>query len=164
MTRGRVVARAASRGLVHAAGRRGAALRGLLLVLGVAGPAAGQPPVATLQVTVANVRSDRGHVLVAVCPRESFLRPTCAWRGSAPARVGAVVVVVQGMPPGVYAVQSYLDENDDHRLNRSLLGIPTEGMGFSNDAAFRFGPPAFDEAAVRVAAGVGAISLRLRYF
>lgn len=135
-------------------------------VLGVAGlQAAAQPaPTGILQVTVANVRSDHGHVLVAVCPRESFLKPTCAWRGSTPSRVGTVVVEVTGLPPGVYAVQSYLDENDDHRLNRSLLGIPTEGMGFSNNAAFRFGPPSFDDAAVRVTAGIGALSLRLRYF
>lgn len=131
--------------------------------LAAAQPAAA-PAAATLQVTVTNVRSDRGHVRVAVCPRESFLRPTCPWRGSAPSQPGSVVVQVTGIPPGIYAVQSYLDENDDHVINRTLLGIPTEGLGFSNDAAFHFGPPSFNDAAIRLEAVGGMVSLRLRYF
>ena len=101
---------------------------------------------------------------VAVCPRAAFLQPTCAWHAAAPARVGSVVVVVPGVPPGVYAVQAFLDENDDGKINRSLFGLPTEGMGFSRDAPMRFGPPSFDDAAVRVGEGGGAVSLRLRYF
>ncbi len=118
----------------------------------------------TLQVTVTNVRSDRGRVRVAVCPRASFLQPSCAWHAFAPAHVGSVVVTVSGLPLGVYAVQSYLDENDDGKINRSLLGIPTEGLGFSNDAPMRFGPPSFDDAAIRLGSAGGAVSLRLRYF
>ena len=117
-----------------------------------------------MQVTVTNVRSEHGHVRVAVCPRASFLQANCAWHAAAPARVGSVVVTVPGLPPGVYAVQSFLDENDDGKINRSLLGIPEEGMGFSRDAPMRFGPPSFDDAAIRVGEAGGAVSLRLRYF
>ncbi len=123
-----------------------------------------QPAGVAVQVTVTNVRSDRGHVRVAVCPRAGFLQPNCAWHAFAPAHVGSVVVVVPGVPPGVYAVQAFLDENDDGKINRSLLGIPKEGMGFSRDAPMRFGPPSFDDAAVRVGADGAAVSLRLRYF
>ncbi len=126
-------------------------------------PRADTAPV-TLQVTVTNVRNDHGHVRVAVCPRASFLQPSCAWHAAAPAHAGSVVVTVPGLPPGVYAVQSYLDENDDGTINRGLLGLPTEGIGFSNDAPMRFGPPSFDDAAVRLGPADGAVSLRLRYF
>ena len=124
---------------------------------------AAEPGVA-LQVTVTNVRSERGHVRVAVCPKASFLQASCAWHGVVPARVGSVVVTVEGLPPGVYAVQSFQDENDDGVINRSLLGIPKEGIGFSRDAPMRFGPPSFDDAAIRVGEAGGAVSLRLRYF
>ncbi|MGI4977170.1 MAG: DUF2141 domain-containing protein [Janthinobacterium lividum] len=130
-------------------------------------PAAGgvaQPAGVAVQVTVTNVRSARGHVRVAVCPRAAFLQPSCAWHAVAPAHAGSVVVVVPGVPPGVYAVQAYLDENDDGKINRSLLGIPEEGIGFSRDAPMRFGPPSFDDAAVQVGADGAAVSLRLRYF
>ncbi len=145
----------------------GAALAALGLCWGagaVAQPVPEDAGAVSLQVTVTNVRSDRGHVRVAVCPRAGFLQPTCAWHAAAPAHAGSVVVTVSGMPPGVYAVQAYLDENDDGKINRSLLGIPTEGIGFSNDAPMRFGPPSFDDAAVRVGEAGGAVSLRLRYF
>ncbi len=127
------------------------------------GPSTGVAPV-SLQVTVTNVRGERGHVRVAVCPRASFLQPSCAWHAVAPAHAGSVVVTVSGMPPGVYAVQCFLDENDDGKINRSLLGVPTEGIGFSRDAPMRFGPPSFDDAAIRLGPGDGAVSLRLRYF
>jgi len=151
------------------AARRGAMAIMLGWSVGM-GDAAAQPapradtaPV-TLQVTVTNVRNDHGHVRVAVCPRASFLQPNCAWHAAAPAHVGSVVVTVPGLPPGVYAVQSYLDENDDGKINRGLLGLPTEGIGFSNDAPMRFGPPSFDDAAIRLGPAGRAVSLRLRYF
>lgn len=113
---------------------------------------------------MANVRSERGHVRVAVCPKASFLQASCAWHAAAPARAGSVVVMVPGVPPGVYAVQAFLDENDDGKINRNLLGIPKEGIGFSRDAPMRFGPPSFGDAAVTVGAAGAAVSLRLRYF
>ena len=45
--------------------------------------------------------------------------------------------------PGTYAVVVYHDENDDHAFNRTLLGLPAEGYGFSNDAPAMAGLPAF---------------------
>ncbi len=136
---------------------------------GVAGPdPAGVPPLAsqtaTLEVRVANVRSGRGFVRVAVCPKASFLQPSCPWKGSAPAQSGSVVVTIAGVPPGLYAAQAYQDETDIRSIPRSLFGIPEVGIGFSNDAPFRFGPPRFGDAAFQVGAGGGVIGLRLRYF
>ena len=122
-------------------------------------PAAG----ATIDVTVNGVRSDRGEVLVAICDRTTFLQPRCAYRGRAPARAGSVMVKVEGVPPGIYAAQAFQDENGNGRIDRSLLGIPTEGIGFSRDALMRFGPPSFDDAAVTVADGA-ALAITLRYY
>ena len=119
---------------------------------------------ATLEVTVANVRSGRGFVRVAVCPKASFLQPSCPWKGSAPAQSGSVVVTIAGVPPGLYAAQAYQDETDIRSIPRTLFGIPEVGIGFSNDAPFRFGPPRFGDAAFQVGAGGGVIGLRLRYF
>jgi uncharacterized protein (DUF2141 family) len=133
-----------------------------LVLAACALPARAEPGV--LDVTVTGVRNDHGHVLVAVCDRATFLQPSCAYHGRAPARPGAVVVLVTGVPPGTYAVQAYHDENDNGRLDRSFFGLPTEGMGFSRDAPMRFGPPDFADAAVVVPAVGGALSLALRYF
>lgn len=123
-----------------------------------------QTPSGFLDVTVTGVRNAAGHIRVAVCTRRDFLQPHCARDASAPARAGSVTLRVPDVPPGVYAVQAWQDENDNGKIDTNLLGIPREGLGFSRDAPFRFGPPSFDDAAFRLTPEGGAISLRLRYF
>lgn len=135
-------------------------LAAALLLL--AAPAVAQPGV--VDVTVTGVRNAKGHVLVAVCDRATFLAPTCAYRGRAAAAAGAVMVRVTGVPPGTYAAEAYHDENDNARLDRSWLGFPEEGLGFSRDAPMRFGPPGFADAAFAVAREGASISFGLRYF
>lgn len=118
---------------------------------------------ATLEVVVANVRSDKGHVRVAACTADTFLQDTCQVTGNAPAAEGEVLVRLD-VPPGVWAVQAFLDEDDNKAINRSFFGIPTEGLGFSNDAPFRFGPPSFADAAISLTSGGGRIRVNLRYY
>lgn len=118
----------------------------------------------TLDVVVQGVRNDRGIVLVAVCPEAQFLRDSCAYRGRAPARKGELVVRVEGVPPGLYAAQAYHSEDGSGRLRRTFLGFPRDGIGFSRDAAFHYGPPSFTSAAFRVAPEGGRVVLRLRYY
>jgi len=119
---------------------------------------------AELKVTLEQVVTDAGYLLVAVCTPETFLRRGCPYTGRAPAASGEAHVVVRGIDPGVYAVQAFHDENDNLELDRNFLGLPEEGMGFSNDAPMRFGPPRFEDAAIEIDAGGAAIRLRLRYF
>ena len=56
------------------------------------------------------------------------------------------------------------DENDNDDLDRTLLGLPKEGIGFSNDAPFRFGPPSFGDAAFQLTPAGGRIRFHLRYY
>ena len=139
-----------------------ALVAGLAVAALAVAPVRAEPGV--LVVTVNGVRSAAGHVLVAVCDRGSFLQETCTYRASAPSSPGSVVVRVTGLPPGIYAAQAYQDENDNHQIDRSLLGIPREGIGFSNDAKMRFGPPSFADAAFSVSAIGGDIQFTLRYY
>lgn len=128
--------------------------------------AAAMPSVAgaaSVQVTVHDIRNDHGRVLVALCTRADFLRPHCAWAASAPAVVGTVTLRIDGVPPGVYAAQAFHDENSNGILDRSFLGLPEEGMGFSRDAPMRMGPPRFADAAFTVDGPVTAVDFRLGY-
>jgi uncharacterized protein (DUF2141 family) len=118
---------------------------------------------ARLEVVVANVRSGKGHVRVAVCTAETFLKDTCQRTSEVKSAPGQVMVTLD-VPPGTWAVQAYLDEDDIKRIPRNFLGIPTTGLGFSNDAPFRFGPPRFADAAFRLEPGGTRIRLTLRYF
>ncbi len=139
-------------------------MRPLLLGGVVAMVLCGSACAATVAVTVTNVRNDRGKVLVALCTRATFLQPNCAWRGNAVARRGQVQISIDGVPPGLYAAQAFHDENGNGKLDRSLLGLPEEAMGFSNDAPMRLGPPRFDAASFTVAAQGTTIRFALRYF
>lgn len=55
----------------------------------------------------------------------------------------------EDIPPGTYAMAIIHDENMDGKLETNVLGIPTEGYGFSNDAEGRSGPPSFSAASFR---------------
>ena len=133
-------------------------MAGAFASTGAAGAAAG------LDVVVTNVRNDKGMVRVAVCSEAEFLKPTCVHTGHAPARAGEVVVHVANVPPGRWAAQAFHDENGSGVIERSLLGLPSKGLGFSNDARMMFGPPSFKSAAFELSAAGGRIQFSLRYF
>jgi uncharacterized protein (DUF2141 family) len=122
------------------------------------------PTGGTLTVEVFNVRAARGSVRIDVCPSGQFLTDHCPWHGAVPARVGTTSVTVTGLPAGRYAVQAYLDENDDSKVDRGMFGLPKEGIGFSNDAKVVLGPPKFNAAAFDFDGISGVIKLKLRYF
>ena len=125
---------------------------------------AGVAQAASLDVVVADVRNDKGIVRVAVCTEAEFLQPTCGHIGRAPAHQGEVVVHLDDVPPGVWAAQAYHDENENGAIDRNLLGIPTEGIGFSNDAKMMFGPPSFASAAFQLTPAGGRVRFSLRYY
>lgn len=47
---------------------------------------------------------------------------------------------------GTYAIAIYHDENDNGKLDTNFIGIPKEGMGASNNAKAKLGPPKFEDA------------------
>jgi uncharacterized protein (DUF2141 family) len=122
---------------------------------------AGAPAAAaSLTVDLAGLRNDSGVVRVAVCPRALFTTAECPYVAAAPASAGRAVVA--DVPPGVYAVQAFHDEDGDGALDRSGFR-PSEGLGFSRDAPMRFGPPSFRDAAVRIE-GDGRLTVTMRYY
>ena len=135
-------------------------MRPLVILLLLAAPA----KAATVTVTVTGVRNANGNILVAVCPRANFLQPDCPWHGLAPAHPGNTSVTIDHVPPGTYAAQAFHDEDSNGKLERSFLGLPNEGMGFSNDAPMHFGPPSFGRASFNVNGNSLAIHFRLKYY
>ena len=65
---------------------------------------------------------------------------------------GAALCRFRQLPAGTYAVTIIYDQDRNGKLNTGLLGIPTELVGFSNNAKSRFGPPTFDEASFALSA------------
>ena len=110
------------------------------------------PPVAScadLTITIKNVRSAAGTIFVAVYDSDgTFLNLEHARaQMKAQALKGEVVFTVHDLATGTYAISAYHDENNNGKLDRNWLHIPTEGYGFSNDVRGATGPPKFTLAA-----------------
>ena len=121
-------------------------------------------PADTLTVRITNVRNDKGQVHIDICPEAKFLKDDCPWSAAAPAHSGITIVTAHGIPPGRYAVQAFHDENENHKVDRALFGIPKEGVGFSNDAPIHLSPPKFSAAAFDLSGAEQTIELKMRYF
>ncbi len=54
--------------------------------------------------------------------------------------------VFDSLPKGEYAVACFHDENNNGKLDKNFLGMPSEGVGASNNAKGFLGPPKFKDA------------------
>jgi uncharacterized protein (DUF2141 family) len=143
-----------------------------VLALAAAGKAAAQdgctgPASAVrLQVAVEGVRSSDGLVAVTLYADDSrrFLaRRGSLYVGRVPARAGTTRVCIHLPGPGTYALVVYHDADGNRRFNRSGLGLPVEGYGFSNNAPAIFGLPSFRRVRIAVPRTDMGMSIRLRY-
>ena len=108
---------------------------------------------ADLEVVVGGLRSADGHARVAVhkrVPDAAFAEGSVVAASFRKAGKGELRFVFADLEPGDYAVAAFHDADADGQLNTNLLGLPTEGFGFSNGAVGFMGPPSFDKAAVTV--------------
>ncbi len=120
-----------------------------------------------LAIEVTGVRSGDGRVLVALHQEHVGISfpddqgaVAGAWIRAVP---GTLSLVFPGLAEGHYAVSVMHDENGDGALDTNLLGMPTEGYGFSNDATGIMGPPGFPDASVAVGDGSVHAVIALRY-
>jgi hypothetical protein len=51
---------------------------------------------------------------------------------------------------GEYAFAVFQDLNENGKLDKNWVGIPTEPYGFSNDPVIRFGPPSFKDCLIKL--------------
>ena len=144
----------------------GALLAAGLVLLGASLGEAQVGETGTLVVRVAGVRSTNGKVWVHLWDRPHGY-PSAGLkakvRREVPIRDGAAVASFDGLPFGTYAVFAFHDEDGDGRVKTSFIGIPTEGVGASNNAKGRMGPPSFRAASFELAQKRHEIRITLRY-
>lgn len=117
---------------------------------------------ADLNVEISGHRSSDGKIRAALY-KDSSSFPATPLRGTeSPASQGSVVLTFKGVPPGVYALSAYHDENGNAKMDRGLFNIPSERYGFSRDARGDKGPPAFRDAQFEVRDPATQISIKLR--
>jgi uncharacterized protein (DUF2141 family) len=72
-------------------------------------------------------------------------------------------MVFKDLPFGEYAVSVWHDENDNGKMETSLIGIPKEGLGVSNDAKGKMGPPKYKDAKFQVNSESKVIEINVKY-
>jgi uncharacterized protein (DUF2141 family) len=119
-----------------------------------------------LTVQVTGVRKAKGEVAVTLYPDQAgrFLAPGGKLARERTAAIAPTTSACFWLPSaGGYAVAVYHDANADHDFNRTLIGMPVEGFGFSNDAPTKTGLPAFKQARFHAAGAQTVIRIRMRY-
>lgn len=108
-----------------------------------------QTPTCSLQINIAGIRNNDGKILCSVFkegigypdrPEQAF------YKASIPIKDRKAIFDIEVLPPGRYAVALLHDENGDNKMNTSMVGLPKEGYGFSNNVMGLFGPPAYSKA------------------
>jgi uncharacterized protein (DUF2141 family) len=99
-----------------------------------------------LTVAVSGLKSNTGLVKVGLYNSEgTFLNTTYKSITSAIKNNGATVIFV-GIPKGDYGISAYQDENSNGKLDKNMMGIPSEDFACSNNAKGFMGPPEYDDA------------------
>lgn len=129
--------------------------------------AASAPDAGAITVQLAELRNDRGQVLVSLfrAPEGFPDRPDRAFdRARTQAARPGASLRFEAVPEGDFALAVHHDEDEDLAMATGLFGIPTEGYGFSRDATGSFGPPSFEAAKLRLAPGEHkTVKIRMRY-
>jgi uncharacterized protein (DUF2141 family) len=113
---------------------------------------------AELAVTVKGVRSEKGAVMAQLLKADPAQGKTVqAAATMQAARNGSLELLFGNLQPGDYAVMLFHDENGNGKMDSNIVGIPTEGYGFSNDAKGSFGPPKFSAMKVTIS-GEGRVT------
>ncbi len=134
------------------------------LLLAIAWPGAGWAEDGSITFVVNDLRFTGGSVRVDICTEGTFLKTECPYSGFAPAMKGSTSVTVEAVPPGVYAAQIYHDWNDNHKVDRQALGIPKEGIAFSNDAPLGLKGPSFKKASFTHTEDPQTLTVKLHHF
>jgi len=122
----------------------------------------------TLRISVRGFASTSGKCRIAVyADSASFNQPdNAALRVILPIDGETVVwepsAVEMTKLPEEVAIATFQDLNENEKLDKNSLGIPTERYGFSNNPKRGFGPPSFQQAKFKLSAEINALEIEIR--
>ena len=142
-------------------------------VLALSASASAQPSTCTgregpvkLYVNVEGVRNSEGLIAVTLYADDSdrFLaKRGSLYVGRTPAKAPKTSACIYLPKTGIYALAIYHDEDGDRGIDRSTIGIPTEGVGFSNNPRLFLSIPSFRSVRLSVPRNNMRTSITLRY-
>ena len=82
----------------------------------------------------------------------------------APIKKGTAVITFANLPYGNYAISAIHDIIGDRKLHSNFFGIPTGGVGFSNNPTVVTSAPGFNDAQFFVSGSKTELLIKMQYF
>ena len=99
----------------------------------------------TITVTVDNVTSNEGKVLMSLHNSDTFMKAQGIMDAETTIENGKVTLTFENVLPGEYAILALHDKNDNKRMDFQENGMPKESYGASNNV-MAMGPPQYSDA------------------
>ena len=119
-----------------------------------------------LYVTADGLRNSNGLLAVTLYAdnsRKFLAKHGSLYVGRVQAVAGTARACIFLPRPGVYALALYHDENANTKFDRTGIGFPAEGYGFSNNPATLAGLPSFRSVRLNVARTGLATRVQMKY-
>lgn len=115
-----------------------------------------------LTLNIDGISKPTGAMMIAIANSDqSFSGKTANFKEfKIPVTQASMKINLGDLPAGDYAVKLYQDENDNGQMDSNMLGIPSEGYGFSNNGG-AMGQPDFKDAKFSISQDT-VISIHLR--
>lgn len=107
----------------------------------------------SIEIEIRNFENNKGQTLVGLYNSENSFMNKGYKRNAVKISNKKAVLTFDDLPDGNYAITVVHDEDGNEDLSTNFLGIPKEGIGTSNDAPARFGPPKWKDAMFEVKNG-----------
>ena len=126
----------------------------------------GTPSSTWLNVSAQGLRNGSGLLAITLYgdnPRKFLVSRGSLYVGRVDASAGATNGCIFVPSTGVYAIALYHDENANQRFDRSGIGLPAEGYGFSNNPATLAGLPSFRSVRLNVPRSGLTTRIQMKY-
>ena len=95
----------------------------------------------SLEMEINNLESNKGPIYIRILDENE--NPVIV--GTSPVINYSSEISFDSIFPGKYVIQFFHDENENQKMDFSLIGIPKEKFGSSNDVKPILGPPKFEK-------------------
>lgn len=121
----------------------------------------------SVSVTITNLESANGDILVAVFKdQQSFKdeKPSSRHRFSKTGTSNGTLHINLSLPVGSYGLTLVDDENKNGKMDKNMVGIPKEAVGFSNFYLSGMSKPSFADFKFDVKAAPVKVQCKMRNF
>jgi uncharacterized protein (DUF2141 family) len=144
----------------------GAAFAQPALAQGAPAGCTGTPSQTWVTVVAEGLRNGSGQLAITLYADDSkrfLVKKGSLYVGRVDASAGSTRGCIFVPKPGVYAIALYHDENGNTKFDRSGLGLPTEGFGFSNNPATIMSLPSFSSVRLNIPKAGLVTRIKMKY-